>query len=343
MAMNQPTPIRTGVFSTCPQSADHASQDYVSRVIEASRWSEQVGCTGCLVYTDNRLVDPWLVAQVILQNTDRFCPLVAVQPVYMHPYSVATMVASYAFLYGRRIYLNMVAGGFRNDLNALNDNTPHDRRYDRLVEYTTIILELVKRSGEGEPLTFEGEFYQVANLKLTPPVPEELAPGVFLSGSSDAGLAAARALGATAIQYPKPASEYVEPLPEDGINYGIRVGVIARERSEDAWRVGLERFPADRKGQITHQLAMKRSDSVWHKQLTHLAAKSAKDHPYWLRPFENYKTMCPYLVGSYERVAEEISRYRRVGYKTFILDIPPNREELEHTAEAFGRAVRASA
>ena len=88
-------------------------------------------------------MDPWLVSQIIIQSTEALCPLVAVQPVYMHPYSVAKMVASVGHLYGRRIYLNMVAGGFKNDLEALNDMTPHDRRYDRLIEYTAVIKELL--------------------------------------------------------------------------------------------------------------------------------------------------------------------------------------------------------
>ena len=68
-------------------------------------------------------MDPWLVSQMVVQNTERLCPLVAVQPIYMHPYTVAKMVATLAYLYGRRLYLNMVAGGFKNDLQALDDPT----------------------------------------------------------------------------------------------------------------------------------------------------------------------------------------------------------------------------
>jgi alkanesulfonate monooxygenase len=56
---------------------------------------------------------PWLVAQVVLQNSCTLCPLVPVQPIYMHPYAVAKMAASYAHFYGRKIFLNMVAGGFK--------------------------------------------------------------------------------------------------------------------------------------------------------------------------------------------------------------------------------------
>src|SRR6266705_1748122 len=142
------------VFSTCPSSVT-APDDYVRKIGDVARWSEAAGCSGILVYTDNSLVDPWLVSQVIIQNTHSLCPLVAVQPVYMHPYAVAKMVSTLAFLHGRRVFLNMVAGGFKNDLAALNDLTPHDRRYARLIEYTNIIKELLA----GKLVSFSGEFY----------------------------------------------------------------------------------------------------------------------------------------------------------------------------------------
>jgi alkanesulfonate monooxygenase SsuD/methylene tetrahydromethanopterin reductase-like flavin-dependent oxidoreductase (luciferase family) len=59
------------------------------------------------------LVDPWLVAQLVIQATTTLCPLVAVQPVYLHPYAAAKMVATLGHLHGRRVYLNMLAGGFK--------------------------------------------------------------------------------------------------------------------------------------------------------------------------------------------------------------------------------------
>jgi alkanesulfonate monooxygenase len=324
------------VFGTCPQSGGESWQVYRQHVIDVARWSEQYGCKGILVYADNSLVDPWLVSQVIIENTNSLCPLVAVQPIYMHPYAVAKMVATFGFLYGRRVYLNMVAGGFKNDLIALNDATPHDKRYARLIEYTTIIQELLSTS---RLVSYEGEFYCVENAKMTPPLAPELMPGVFVSGSSDAGLEAARALGALAVKYPKPPRECAAEGPVEGMKCGIRVGIIAREDEDRAWEVAEQRFPEDRKGQLTHQLAMKVSDSVWHKQLNEMADQTrGQRQPYWLRPFENYKTFCPYLVGSYDRVSEEIGRYISVGYRTFILDVPPSQEELKQVGIVFERA-----
>jgi alkanesulfonate monooxygenase len=333
MAANDTAGIE--LFSTCPQSKDVDSEDYLGRVADVARWSESAGYRGILVYTDNGIVDPWLVSQVILQHTSTLSPLVAIQPIYMHPYSVAKMITTLGFLHHRKIYLNMLAGGFKNDLLSLGDETPHDERYERTVEYTLIIRRLLEGA---EPVSSAGKYYRVENLKLTPPLPRELFPGMLISGSSEAGLAAAHAIGATAVKYPKPPDE--EDPQNDTIDSGVRVGIIARENADEAWSVALERFPEDRKGQITHKLAMKVSDSKWHEQLSKLGEKPVSDeNPYWLGPFQNYKTFCPYLVGSYERVATDVARYIGAGYKTFILDIPPSEEELEHTAVVFREAA----
>src|SRR3989454_219920 len=322
------------IFSTCPASNTTDRETYARTVAAVARWSERYSCKGILVYTDNSLIDAWLVSQIIVQNTTALCPLVAVQPAYMHPYTVAKMVATFGYLYGRRLYLNMVAGGFKNDLLALNDTTPHDRRYDRLQEYTFIIRELLA----GRSVSQEGEFYTVNKLRLTPGLSPELTPGVFVSASSEAGVATARALGATAVHYPKPSHEYDTAAPEIG-PAGIRVGIITRPSEDEAWTIARGRFPEDRKGQLTHQLAMKTSDSVWHKQLSELPSES-QNNPYWLVPFQNYKTFCPYLVGGYTRVAQELARYITAGYQTFILDIPPDEEELRHTNVAFSQALQ---
>src|SRR5258706_5013700 len=177
--------------STCPPTALADPQTALRELESIARWSEDAGCEGMLVFTDNAQLDPWLVSQAVIRATKRLCPLVAIQPVYMHPYSVAKMVTSLAFVHGRRVYLNLVAGGFKKDLEALNDLTPHDERYARLVEYATVIQSLL---GSSEPVSFDGRYYKVSNLKLTPALRAELQPGVLISGSSEAGAGAARQL-----------------------------------------------------------------------------------------------------------------------------------------------------
>jgi alkanesulfonate monooxygenase len=283
-------------------------------VREVAAWSEATGCAGILIPADDGLVDPWTVAQTVVSGTEELTPLVAVQPVYMHPYMVAKIVSSLAFFYGRRTCLNMVTDGFKNDFTALNDSTSHDERYAQLIEYTSIIQELLK----GEVVTRTGRHHSVANLKLAPPIAAELSPGFMVSGSSAASLDAARQLGALAVRYPKPADRQ-EPPPSGVPALGIRVGIVTRETAAEAWAV-----------------ARARAGSSWHRQLSDLGhAPPEEESPYWMVPFENYRTFCPYLVGSYERVAEELSRYFSLGYRTVILDVPASLVELEHTGQAF--------
>jgi alkanesulfonate monooxygenase len=253
----------------------------------------------------------------------------------MHPFAVAKMVATLGFLHGRRLYLNMVAGGYKGDLNVLHDPVTHDERYDRLVEYTHLVRALLA----GDAVTFAGRYFQVTNARLAPALSPELMPGVFVSGSSDAGLAAARALGATAVQYPEPAEKVAAQPPSGVAACGIRVGIIAREDPAAAWRIARERFPEDRRGKLTHELAMKLSDSAWHRQLSALPSQSQDDNPYWMVPFEHYKTFCPYLVGGYDRVAAELARYLRIGFGTVILDVPASAADLDHANEVLRRAA----
>jgi alkanesulfonate monooxygenase len=325
------------LYSTCPPCRGGAGDAYLRQVSEVARWSEEGGCQGILVYTDNGLLDPWLVAQLIIESTRSLSPLVAIQPVYMHPYTVAKMITTLSLLHGRRIDLNIVAGGFKNDLIALDDRTPHDRRYARLTEYTTIISRLLEG---GPPVTFKGEFYSVTNLNLVPALDPALMPRILLSGSSPEGLAAAETLGALPVCYPEPASQ-MESRPDEDRAFGIRVGIIAREDELDAWTIARERFPEDRRGQVAHQLAMKVSDSTWHRQLSAMAPQLSPESVYWMVPFQNYKTFCPYLVGTYDQVGEELRRYFASGCRTVILDVPPNEAEMLHVTRSITAAEKA--
>jgi alkanesulfonate monooxygenase len=236
-----------------------------------------------------------------------------------------------------------VAGGFRNDLAALGDETPHDERYDRATEYVRLMLRLLA----GEVTTVEGRHYRATSLRMTPALPSDLQPGVLMSGSSPAGLAAARAIGAIPVKYPEPPGE--EEAAGGESEFGVRIGVIARETAEEAWSIAHERFPEERAGQIAHAVAMKVSDSSWHRQLSRRDASPqsvSEDlqarNPYWLVPFQNYKTFCPYLVGAYERVAGLVAAYIRLGARTFILDIPPSEDELRHTGIVLRAAAEAA-
>ena len=70
--------------------------------------------------------------------------------------------------------------------------------------------------------------------------------------------------------------------------------------------------------------------------------RGSRRDPYWLVPFENYKTMCPYLVGDYREVGAELAAYIDLGYRAFITDVPADPEDLGHIACAFNFALEES-
>ena len=168
------------MFATCQQSIRSTPSIYLQDIAEIGRWSDEVGCEGILIYTDNGLVDPLARRPNRHREHGDPFPLVAVQPVYMHPYAAAKMAATLGFLYQRRIWLNLVAGGFRLDLQALADETPHHERYTTASSRCSGQIVKALLAGQ-EPLSFSGDYYTVRNLRMSPSLPAELFPGFTVS------------------------------------------------------------------------------------------------------------------------------------------------------------------
>ncbi|MBS2531523.1 LLM class flavin-dependent oxidoreductase [Catenulispora sp. NF23] len=326
------------VYTTAPSCDGVSGSRFRRLAVDAARWTEAAGYRGLLVYTDNTLVDPWQVAQLMIEHTESIVPLVAVQPLFRHPFDVARAVSSLGFQYGRQVDLNLVTGGFARHMYELGDTLDHDGRYLRLLEYGRIIGQLLA----GRPaLTHQGEFYDLKTARLTIPLPGDLTPRTYLSGSSEACIEAARLLGAARLFYPRFIADYAQ-APDVLRGNGIRLGIIARESTEQAWRVAHGRFPDDQLGEQLHDLAADAVESAWHRKLSAEAQRSsAPREGYWLYPFRAYKTFCPYLVGSYQEVAQLFGRYLRLGISALILDVPHDEDDLHHAGRALRLAERA--
>jgi alkanesulfonate monooxygenase len=326
------------LYSTCPHRLEAGGATYATAVANAARWSDEAGYEGMLIYAANEApADPWLLAQIVVQATRGLSPLVAINPLYMHPFTAAKLVASIASLYGRRTDLNLIAGGFANDLAAFADVVDHDGRYRRLSEYVAILDALLR---DERPVSFAGEFYRTDRMKLAAPPPAELRPRLFVSGSSAASLDFARLVGAISLHYPTFAEEDGPEAGAGDLRSGVRLGIITRPDGEAAWRVARARFPDDRRGQVRHMLAMSVSDSVWHKRLSALGERAPETapNPFWLGPFQNDQDYAPYLVGDYDTVAKALALLIRAGRRWFIVDAPPDADEAQHVRAAFARA-----
>lgn len=327
-------PSEIAIIGTCPDlQKDMTSRQYVAAIESAARQAEEKEWSAMLIYSDHKQFDPWLCANVILSATKRISPLIALQPLYMHPFTAAKLIASLSFLYSRTIYLNIITGGFPWDLETFCDSKTHDERYDRAVEYVEIIRRLLT---EMKPITYLGTYYQVDGLQLPSGivVSTDNLPVFTISGSSPAGMLAARRLGARAIQNLRPSTEYNGVSFAGDIQHGTRLGIIARPTNEEAWKVAHSRYPEDNVGREVRQYNITITDSVWVKNLSKPISVPCESC-YWLEPFNRGQAGCPFLVGSIGDVARYISEYKKLGFSTFLVDRHADEEDAGYINMVF--------
>jgi alkanesulfonate monooxygenase len=309
------------VYTTFPVILGRHSGDFRERFALEAKWAEAAGIRGMLIYTDNTLLDPWAAAAFLIERTERLVPLVAVNPMYIHPFSVARTISSLGFLHERGVHLNFVTGGFQRHLDQIGCRLDHDQRYDQLAECAEVVIGLLQST---RPVTYPGEYFQLSRATVTPRLDPALLPEVFVAGTSLRCQDVQRRLGADAAL----------------AGTGLRMGIIARDTAEEAWRIALDRFPVYPEGEELHELAAETVSSEWHLTLSSDAMRSSeRAGVYWLYPFRSYRTFCPYLVGSYGDVGALVARYLELGATTIILDELYEEDDIHHTMLALERAV----
>jgi alkanesulfonate monooxygenase len=326
------------LYATFPSSWSVSVSTFRKRAATVADWVDRSDCRGLLVYTDHTVIDPWVAAQYLIERTDKLVPLVAAQPAYTHPYAVARLVSSLGCVYGRRVDLNLVTGGNRNDLRAIGGIVDHDARYDQLVEYATIVEALLTSE---EPWSYHGRYYDIDNAMLQPRLERSLMPERFVAGSSGACLDAARALGAVRLTYPLAVEAYAaeaSPLRDTGVRFGI----IARDTNEAAWAVAHRRFPPDPMGERMRDFTMRTHPADGARRMLDDARhQQTADEPrptYWLYPYRSFKEYCPYLVGSHDEVGQLLARYFALGVNTLIMAMPWEEDDVHHALAAVRRA-----
>jgi alkanesulfonate monooxygenase len=317
------------VFGLAPRIADY--DHFWKAFCKTVQLSDEFGMSGMLIFQGNDVyIEPWAAAQYLLAETRRLCPFVAVNPIYMHPFTAAKMIASLTLLYNRKIYLNLITGTATSYLESMDDHLTHDDRYERLVEYTQLVMSLLVDSSR----TFEGRFYKTKSLYLRHTIPAGLLPSSFLAGQSEAARRTAATLSATSMHMLPP--RLAGGL--DGVR-GVNLGIVTRPTEAEAWRVARSLFPEDRTGQRMLTFSMNNTDSEWKKRLALATEREAEaDAGYWMGPFRNFQADNPYFVGDHDHVAALIARCVQAGVKAFILDLPPAEEEFANVRIAFSKA-----
>jgi alkanesulfonate monooxygenase len=314
------------IFPAIPRNPKPAS--YVEELMRIASFCDFNGFAGILLFTGNDVfIEPWSMAQHILAHTSKSSPLIAVNPAYMHPFTVAKLVSSFALLYERKVYLNMVTGTAVSDLRSLGEQYSHEDRYERLGEFICVVRELLAAT---RPLSFKGKFYATNNLQLRPRLPAALMPEFLIAGQSDAAHRVSRQMGCIMMQMLPPNLE--EGIAAAGVNFGI----FTRPTRGQARREAKLLFRDSLENRELLKYTMENTDSVWKRRLNE-AGQTGELHEngYWLLPFLTYQADCPYLVGSYADIGARLRRFAEKNVGTIILDVVAEEKELQHVCKAL--------
>jgi len=89
------TRTRLRVFPAIPRNPN--ATQHIDDLMRVARFAERNGLNGPLLFAGNDTpVEPWAMAQHIIAHTAKISPLIAVNPLYMHPFTVAKFVSSSA-------------------------------------------------------------------------------------------------------------------------------------------------------------------------------------------------------------------------------------------------------
>ncbi|MEF2246377.1 LLM class flavin-dependent oxidoreductase [Paenibacillus sp. IITD108] len=318
------------LYSSLPPH--NSSKDYLSDVINIARLSEQSGFDGLLLFTNHHVLDPWVMASVVLSNTEKLIPLIAAQPYMLPPFTAAKMIQSLNYLYNRRININLLSGSRESELKEVNAMlADKSARFNRLEEYTTILREILVSK---LPVVYEGEYYKLQGLHISPIITEEQMPVFFVAGNSSEAISSAQKYGDVTLFRPEPFNIfekfYVEKIMGSKIRIAIRISIITRPTSAEAWDVAESRFPSDKDG-LTRTRVRKNSSASNTRTMANLALKQeVYDDVFWMGAFLRGKSSDPYLVGSYEEVALYLAQYINLGVKILLIGDLFSEEQFYH-------------
>ena len=197
----------------------------------------------------------------LTQVTERFRFLVAFRPGLTSPTLAAQMAATYQRVSGGRLLLNVVTGGDDAEQRRFGDFLNKAERYERAGE----LLHIVRELWAGEPVDFEGRHLRVQAAQI---IPAADWPEIYFGGSSAEAVEVAAAQADVYLTWGEPPARVAEKLArvrqrgselDRELRFGIRLHVITRDTSEEAWHEASRLLAGLSPEQIERAQAVQRS------------------------------------------------------------------------------------
>jgi alkanesulfonate monooxygenase len=309
---------------------------------QIARSAEQLGFTAALTPTSSWCEDAWVMTAALTQVTERFKYLVAFRPGLTSPTLAAQMAATYQRISGGRLLLNVVTGGDDVEQVRFGDHLDKVGRYGRAGEFLHLFRELWR----GDPVDFVGDYYDVQGGQIIP-APDW--PEIYLGGSSEPAIDVAARYADVYLTWGEPPDAVAEKLlrvrerasaADRELRFGIRLHVITRDTSEEAWAeasrllAGLDPEAIERAQSVQRasQSEGQRRMSELHGGRTDALEVSPN---LWAGVGLVRGGAGTALVGSHEEVADRISDYHDLGIDEFILSGYPHLEEVYRAGEGL--------
>lgn len=329
-----------GKYLGTAEGARAVDHGYLTQIARAADW---LGYGGVLIPTGRSCEDSWLVAASLIPVTQRLKFLVALRPGIISPTVAARQAATLDRLSGGRALFNLVTGGDPDELAGDGLNLSHEERYEASVEFTRIWRRVL----EGETVDYDGKHIQVKGAKLLYPPIQQPRPPLYFGGSS----AAAHDLAAEQVEMyltwgepPAAVAEKIAEVREKAaklgrtVRFGIRLHVIVRETTEEAWAAA-ERLIShlDDDTIARAQASLARFDSVGQQRMAALHGgrkdKLEVSPNLWAGVGLVRGGAGTALVGDGPTVAARVNEYAKLGIDTFIFSGYPHLEESYRVAE----------
>ena len=327
-----------------------ATLDYFKQVAIAA---DSLGYEGVLLPTGRSCEDSWIVASALIEATRNLKFLVALRPGLVQPSQSARMAATFDRMSGGRLLVNLVTGGDAEELEGDGLFLPHSERYELSRDFLTIWREVLAKSHDAEPFTYDGKHLQVKNSKVLYPPVNKPYPPIFFGGSSEeAHDLAAEQLDTylTWGEAPEAVAAKVSDIRARAakhgrtLEFGIRLHVIVRETEDEAWRAAGELVSHLDEATISAaQKKFAQMDSVGQRRMAELnKGKFNKNNireglevspNLWAGVGLVRGGAGTALVGNPQQVADRIKEYADLGLEYFILSGYPHLEEAHRFAE----------
>jgi alkanesulfonate monooxygenase len=275
--------------------------------------------------------------------TERLRYLVAVRPGLQSPSVAARMTATLDRISNGRLLINVVTGGDPIENKGDGIFLSHDERYAVTREFLTVYGDLLA----GKAVNFQGEHIRIEGGRLLFQPLQSPRPPLYFGGSSDAGIDVAAETVDKYLTWGEPPAQVADKIARvkaaadkrgRKLSFGIRLHVIVRETSAEAWAAADDLIKHVSDDTIASaQKIFARMDSVGQQRMQQLHGgrrdKLEISPNLWAGVGLVRGGAGTALVGDAETVAARIREYQDVGIDTFILSGYPHLEEAYRFAE----------